>query len=275
MKKFFIATAIVVAGSTAAQSADLPARVHTMAPPPVAVYSWTGCYIGGNAGWIGGDRIDLYPSGSLADPAIISPVDARINSHNYTPQGSATVGAQIGCNWQMDRFVVGAEADFNASFNQNASETFGNLPKSVVGNWTPHTENVSKKLDWFSTYRLRAGYAFDRFYIYGTGGFAVGRFNAATSYDAFTVNNFSFAGSTTSTRFGYAVGAGLEYLMTERWTLKAEYLYLDFGSFSFDSPNILVASASLWGTTVRAREHVARAGINYKFDWAVPVVAKY
>jgi opacity protein-like surface antigen len=54
--------------------------------------------------------------------------------------------------------------------------------------------------------------------------------------------------------------------------LRAEYLYLDFGRYNFASRNLLVNT--FWSTDVRAQEHVARIGLNYKFDGG-PVVAKY
>ena len=83
-----------------------------------------------------------------------------------------------------------------------------------------------------------------------------------------------FTGADSRTRTGFTVGGGAEYALTKNWLLKAEYLYLDFGKYTFASPNNTPAAAVAWATNVAAREHVARVGLNYKFDWG-PVVARY
>jgi outer membrane immunogenic protein len=72
-------------------------------------------------------------------------------------------------------------------------------------------------------------------------------------------------------RDGYTVGAGLEYMFAPSWSAKVEYQYYNFGSTTFlaGSPPILV------GTSFRDDEHTVKAGINYRFNWGGPVVARY
>ena len=74
--------------------------------------------------------------------------------------------------------------------------------------------------------------------------------------------------SETTTRVGFAIGGGVEKMLTQNWTIKAEYLYLDFGTHTF-----LVGTG--FDTSVRLRDNIVRVGINYKFDGGGPVVARY
>ncbi|MBN9040010.1 MAG: porin family protein [Rhizobiales bacterium] len=69
-------------------------------------------------------------------------------------------------------------------------------------------------------------------------------------------------------RDGYTVGGGLEYLFTQNWSGKIEYQYFDFGTVNFVTPAAVAGS-------FRNDEHTIKAGINYRFGWGGPVVAKY
>jgi outer membrane immunogenic protein len=78
------------------------------------------------------------------------------------------------------------------------------------------------------------------------------------------------------TKVGWAAGGGLEYALSRNWSVKGEYLYIDLGKVSSTADS---DTAPGFGLTVnsasRATLHTVRAGLNYKFDWAGPVVAKY
>src|SRR5882757_8076762 len=82
-------------------------------------------------------------------------------------------------------------------------------------------------------------------------------------------NNERSLGSVTG-RVGYTVGAGLEYMFAQNWSAKVEYQYYDFGTTSFVTPGVLTG----FGST-RNDEHTVKAGLNYRFNWGGPVVAKY
>jgi outer membrane immunogenic protein len=147
---------------------------------------------------------------------------------------------------------------------------------------------ANEKLDWFGTARARAGITpWDRALIYVTGGLAYG--HAALSTGLTRVSLVTGAntcvvppaganncenGSVTATRLGWTIGGGLEWALSNNWSLKAEYLYYDLGTVShtMSDPNfpgtVFNASADLKGS-------IARAGLNYRFDWAGPVVARY
>lgn len=136
-------------------------------------------------------------------------------------------GGQIGYNYQFQNNVlVGLEADIQG------------------GDVNGGTFGFDSKLDYLGTVRARLGYAFDRVLPYVTGGLAYGRN---------TITDFGIDSS--NTHVGWTAGAGIEYALTNNWTARAEYLYTDLGSKTYD--NI--------GTDAGFTSSTARLGINYKF----------
>jgi outer membrane immunogenic protein len=75
------------------------------------------------------------------------------------------------------------------------------------------------------------------------------------------------------TRTGWVVGGGLEYALTRSWSIKGEYLYADFGSVTAVGPPITTAFPAVTSYTHHFSESLARAGVNYKFDWTAPPMA--
>ena len=129
---------------------------------------------------------------------------------------------------------------------------------------TPGPVSFGTKFENFGTLRLRAGYNFDRLLLYFTGGQTYSTVEA--SYSAPGI-----AGSVTATRSGFisqtgVVGCGLEYALSNNISVKAEYLY-DFTGARFD---IFSQGATTIGFGNRSMYHIARFGVNYKFDWLSP-----
>jgi outer membrane immunogenic protein len=58
-------------------------------------------------------------------------------------------------------------------------------------------------------------------------------------------------------------------MFTQNWSGKVEYQYYDFGKTTFTTP------VALAGVSSRNDEHTVKAGLNYRFNWGGPVVAKY
>ena len=106
---------LVASGLGAASAADvlpLPPPLPPPLPVPVVqVFSWTGFYIGGNAGWGWTNGSGTFTTALGADP--------------FTVKTNGFLGgAQLGYNWQAGPFVFGGEADFQgtaASGSLNAS----------------------------------------------------------------------------------------------------------------------------------------------------------
>jgi outer membrane immunogenic protein len=122
-------------------------------------------------------------------------------------------GVQVGYNHQVDAFVFGLEADFSST-DYSASETFG----GVLG--------VELEMDWVASARARFGYAFDRLLVYGTGGMAFGQAELAYRLGAVEITE-------DETHTGFIIGAGAEYALTDRLSVKAEYAFTEFGEETY------------------------------------------
>jgi outer membrane immunogenic protein len=260
-KLWLSSAAMAMLCSSAAFAADLPSRM----PPPVAyvpVFTWTGFYLGVNVGY-GGDRF-VYPFNGFVAPGI-----AVAGSTSFT-SGGVLGGGQVGYNWEFpNNVILGFETDFDgAAIRGKATADAGAAALGLpIG-----AASAGSRINYIGTVRARAGYAFDRFLVYGTGGFAYGQVN-------FTANAVAAAGgvgavastSQNSGRTGWTAGGGFEYAITNNLTVKTEYLYVNLGT------NTLLNAV---GGNIRQKTtaNIVRAGLNYKFDWLVPppaVVAKY
>lgn len=142
MKKTLIALALA-ATAAPALAADLPRRVapqQSFTPPPM--FTWTGIYVGVNAGAIWGD----YTKSA-----------SRVGGNT-----GFTAGGTLGANYQVGSVVFGLEGDYNYS------------GLSGRGLSSPGLVPVRGELSSFGTVRGRLGVAFDRALIYATGGYAFG-----------------------------------------------------------------------------------------------------
>jgi outer membrane immunogenic protein len=223
------ALGLIAAG--AASAADLPSRKGpVMAPIYAPVFTWTGFYVGANAGY-GFGQIDSTNLGVIGGAGGIGSFD--------DPDGFIG-GGQIGYNYQMGQWVFGLEADFQGA----------DLKASTGNAFAGYT--ASNELNYFGTVRARVGYAFDRFLPYVTGGFAYGQVkNKVTGpFVSFSDDN---------TQYGWTIGAGLEYAFTNNLTAKLEYLYVDLDKESFTIPGATL------NTNIETKFSVVRAGLNYKF----------
>jgi outer membrane immunogenic protein len=142
-----------------------------------------------------------------------------------TPSG-AVGGIQGGHNWQFGQWVVGIEGDIQAS---GASDTFAGWKFSNP---------------WFGTLRGRGGFALNNILIYGTGGLAFGSVRAEV---------FNLAESHSVA--GWTLGAGAEIGITQNWSAKAEYLYVNLNNSQF----------ALTGLPNGYQFSVVRLGVNYRF----------
>ncbi len=232
MKRILLAGALALAAGGHALAADLPQPAPppprapaTYVPAPVPVFSWTGIYVGINGGY-------AFGSSNWTDPILGS-------TGNFTTSGWLA-GGTIGGNYQWGQFVLGIEGDGDWT-------NLTGITNSAAGSCGVGCTTQS---DWLATVRGRAGYAFDRVLVYGTGGGAFGNLQAAAGVLPFS----------NSTQTGWTAGAGVEFAFTPNLTGKVEYLYVDLGSQSCP-----FASCAGTATSVSLTENVVRAGINYKF----------
>ena len=197
MKKYLLsgvaALGLIAAG--AASAADLPSRKGpVVAPVYVPAFTWTGFYVGANAGW-GFGNMKSRGVNAFGD------LDGFVG------------GGQIGYNYQLGQVVLGVEADFQGA-DLKAGPSFAGL--GIVG---------EGKTEWFGTVRGRVGYAFDRFLPYITGGLAYGSVKT-TLAPGVTINGLN---SDDNTHTGWTIGGGVEYAITNNLIAGVEYLYVDLG----------------------------------------------
>lgn len=237
MKKFLLAGAAVAALASGAQAADLGSPRAPVAAAVIApAFSWTGFYVGAHAGfgWASARYTDF--TGTFANGS--------------TTANGLFGGIQAGYNWQMNNFVLGLEGDISA----------GGLRRTYA---LTAAQSYRASVPLLSSVRLRAGLAADRALFYVTGGLGVVTFQDRI----FTTATNATLASSSTTRAGYTLGAGVEYAFTPNWTAKAEYMYYGFG----DRRNTLTAN-----DRTRTDIHTVKIGLNYLFSTGPSaVVARY
>jgi outer membrane immunogenic protein len=270
MKKVIGVAVLSTLISTSAWAVDMAVKPPPPASPPA--WSWTGFYVGGNAGyaWTEGQTFPLTATQSVAPLAGAGPLTSQFNGvyplTSNLRQSGAVGGIQGGYNWQFDSWVTGVEADFDYSSATGASVT---ASCCGPGN-NAATTDIARRLDAFGTLRVRFGFATDRTLYYVTGGLAVGE--STLAYAASITNVLGSLGSASNTptawQAGWTLGAGVEYAVWQHWTVKVEYLYYDLGTQSTTiASNVPAIAGESWTatTTVRNNGQIVRGGINYKF----------
>jgi outer membrane immunogenic protein len=244
VKRIWIAaTSLLLVGT--ANAADLGRPVYKAPPAPAAMYSWTGCYAGveGGGAW-GHSRWKALTS---ADPANVGLTLAQMDL------SGGLVGGTIGCNYQFSgNWVVGIENDL--SWTNKKGDSFDIPPFN-----TDVVNTVKER--WLDTLRGRIGYAWDRVFLYATGGVGFARVTA-TGFD--TGGSSAFV-SEDHTHIGWTAGAGVEWAFFDRWSVKAEYLHVDLGSKDYFVPPAVVNGFTFQSREVFVRNDIVRAGLNYRF----------
>jgi outer membrane immunogenic protein len=243
--------------SVAFFGAAVAANSSALAAPPM--YSWTGCYIGANAGYSWGRA---WVDSSVPGLAALGAPSAFSTSLN--PNGFIG-GGQVGCNWQNGNAVWGLETDFQGSAQKDSQSS--SLPFNDGEGTATLSQQIDVKLRWFGTARARAGVlVVPTILLYGTGGLAYGNVSLTDTISIISANlgNSTTTFSQSTTRAGWTLGFGFEGMFPNapRWTWKVEYLHLDLGSFNGSAIDP-VAGLVAWST--HFTDDIVRAGINVKF----------
>ena len=236
-------------------------------PPPAPVYNWTGFYVGGNVGYSWGNaHTDIAGRAStfaLETPGLIVPPDlpgfpanVAFADSNTDRLNGVIGGGQIGYNWQTGRWVLGLETDFQATGQQGTGTFLCGAPCGAP----PVSETVTDKLPWFGTVRGRVGYTVTpTVLLYGTGGLGYGDVESSGT------GATSFSSSTW--KYGWVAGGGIETRIVGNWTAKLEYLYYSDvalqGCQALACLPALPISAS--GNSPGFTDNIVRAGFNYIF----------
>jgi outer membrane immunogenic protein len=223
VKSILLASTILAVFSGSAFAAD------SIAAAPVA-YEWSGFYVGAQLGY-GWGKVKSH------DSEIGSGVSDWADSWK---SDGVLGGIHIGYNQAFNSFVLGAEADIEGSAMS------GSVNSDFAG-------TIKTKIDVQGSLRARLGYATGPALIYATGGLAVAHFD--THYDESGTTD-----SSSHTKAGWTLGAGVEYALTQKWTTRVEYRYTDFGKFT-DNP----ATDSAWLYPTDVTTQAVRVGFSYKF----------
>lgn len=202
MKKYqvaLLAASILAGATTVASAADLGRyEGGSMKDGPVYALpaTWTGLYIGANAGYTWGE-MDWYV------------VDA--NRH-LTPDFSGGIfGGQIGYNKQFGNLVLGVEASYSGSNAEGSAKCVNN------------GFDCNVELNSLFLVGPRLGYAFDRSLLYMTGGYALASITTSSTPDA--------TGYTQDLdHSGWSIGGGIEHQITPNLILGVEYQHVELGS---------------------------------------------
>jgi outer membrane immunogenic protein len=242
-KPFFVCAAIVTMTVGPALAADIPVK----APPPVQTpraYDWSGAYIGFNIGGVWSSPRRFYPN--LPEVGIPA---TTFTSHDT----DGIYGVHAGVQKQWGQWVFGVEAAYSRGFNNMESSVSVSPPE-------PFTHLASTtKITGLLTVGPRIGYAWDRFMVYGTGGYAAARLEgsyscgdtglpvlpgpgACSAIFGAVIRNLDFGGNTWNN--GWFAGAGIDFMAYQTAfgdvILGVEYQHFDVGlktAFTCDFPH--------------------------------------
>jgi outer membrane immunogenic protein len=215
---------LAVTLAAAALMAPLAAKAQS------STMNWNGPYAGVNAGGI-------WQSPSAA-------IGENNTGGGFSGSGGGFVGgAQAGYNYMFGPVLLGGEIDFQGS----------TLTSGISGGAGASNITGQSSMPWFSTFRARVGYPVGSVMPYVTGGAVYGQQNLS-GYDS--ANGGSFSAS--NNFWTYAVGAGMEGRIAEKWTAKLEYLYIG-------TPTTPLSTPATTSITETAGGNMVRVGLNYHF----------
>lgn len=254
MRTFLVAVAGLgaLALTSPVSAADLAARPYTKAPAPMvaAVYDWSGFYIGLNGG--GGSSRNCWDL--TADNGVALANTPREGCHDAT---GGLAGGQIGYRWQSASWVFGVEAQGDwADLKGSSASATAIIPF-----------NNRTRIDAIGLFTGQVGYAWSNILLYVKGGAAVTD-NKYSNVFAATGVEFN---TTSGTRWGGTVGAGIEIGFAPNWSVGFEYDHLFMGNpnISFPATAIAVSRAD------NIHQDVDMATVRVNYRWGGPVIAKY
>jgi outer membrane immunogenic protein len=276
MHRICLAAALILSGSMSGLAQE-PRRT-----PVLTEDAWSGPYVGVIAGAASGrgvtqSVVGCAANGFLCDPTHYPENGAALSAAagGSTSRTTFTAGVLVGFNWRLGTFVYGLEADASAlqlSATHGGSRSSLNLgltnagPAPVIA-----TISSSAQIDGLATLRARAGYLVSpSLLVYATGGLALTKLTVSNAYtDDWQFNGGAIGGSRSSARaIGAAFGGGLEWSVARNWTLKAEYLHVNFGSHSTSGLVSVVqipAARNTFDSSGKIRADLFRLGSTFSF----------
>jgi outer membrane immunogenic protein len=228
----------------------IKAPAHVVLPP----FTWTGVYLGGNLG------------GAWSQHSVTEQLYG-LSFETGSSSGVFVGGGQAGFNYQSGWFVGGIEGDFDWASNNSNSVAIV-VPKIGPNNLI----KVTSDNQWIATLGARLGIAADNWLFYGKLGGGWAGYNGFTVTDVTT--GASFTGSIGHARAGFLAGGGVEWAVTNNWTVKLEYESLGLNSRRFTVP---VGAPFMIGDTFTGTRIIQefKVGFNYLFCWLPAFAAPY
>jgi outer membrane immunogenic protein len=247
MKKLVIVASALVLGSASASAADL---AYKAAPPPMAmaIYNWSGFYVGGNAGW--GNSHDCWTR------------TATLGAVTHVSEGchdasGGTIGGQVGYRWQAGPWLFGLEAQGN----------WADFSGSNISLVSAATTNRTR-MDAFGLFTGQVGYAWGNVLGYVKGGAAI----TGNRYEGLSTASGAVVDRVTDSRWGATVGAGIEYGFAPNWSAALEYDHLFMGTNNYGMTNVATL-ANTRNVDVKQDVDLVTVRVNYRFGG--PIVARY
>ena len=267
MNKLLVGTAALAAVALVNSSfaADLPAAPVYKAPVMAPVYSWTGCYVGGN---VGGKWARTSGSADLpgaTGPGGTSPASSFALGDNSNA-GTVIGGGQVGCNYQTGALVFGVEGDADWQRWSTSRVTGAVVPALFVPG---DVFDVSSR--WQASVRGRVGYAWDKVLLYATGGVAFTDVQVGSNFIPFGI----FPGTLATDRqalVGATAGAGLEYALGNNLSLGIEGRYTWYGTHTFNAGQVATFGGPGGPFTFAAATQTIRlntAEVLAKLNWKI------
>lgn len=250
-----LAAAAVIGLASIVSAADMPVKAPMMAP----AYNWTGWYLGANVGY-GSSNGDVP---FTFDPVYFGGAVAGGNATTrLSPRAKGALGGiQIGYNYQMGSTVVGVEADYEFA-SMRGTDTF-------LGGGGAFMNTSERKITSLGTLRARAGWLpSNPLLLYVTGGLAYGNTSlniTETNTATCALSPGCLSATDSGTKAGWTLGGGGEWMFAPKWSLKAEYLYVDLGSRSATVTFPFGPAGNFYTGTTKFQENIVRGGINYHF----------
>jgi outer membrane immunogenic protein len=247
--------------------------------------------------WDSNSISPIFPDGvtTNANPDVQGWFGGVTAGYNWQANQQWVFGVEGDFDWSGEKASDGSSSStslttsaLTVGFPQGLGACDAHFPcTTTVATTAATTTNNEWRKDWFATLRLRAGFLIEpTWLVYGTGGlaFAGTKFSTSSSTGTTTTTTItdsagdivnpvtaaaggsptvtssatSSAFSETQDRVGFAVGGGVEKLLTQNWSVKAEYLFMDFGKHTF-----LAGTGD--DTSINLVENVVRVGVNYNF----------
>ncbi len=235
-------------------------------------WSWTGFYVGADAGFVSNRSLTTTQAsaGSYFTPG---PVGQLAVFNAIAPDTVSARGfdaaVHAGFNWQLRPFVVGIEAEYGAFRTRAVRDT------AFIASGVQSQLHNEVSVDWLSTARIRLGVGYSVWLFYLTGGAAVTGLKASSSYVDSAVGQPNGAVAVSQTTLGWTIGAGVEIAIAPGWTVRGEYLHLDFPSVNGTGRITNPATGAFNPTAFNAdlRSDMVRLGVSYKFAWYTREVA--